>query len=101
MSREAITSLRASDVTRDGQVTARNAALPSDAALPVAAQRWHRLLTAGQPDPLLFDIDPTSLARGIRAVVQDLDLPVQTYWQTLTNDKQGARPSVTLESIRA
>lgn len=92
---ETLPTLTCGDVTNDGQLTGREVA---PEAMPVlAAQRWNQLFT-GDTEAPLFDQDLIALRRGIRAVVAELNLPIETYWR-VHGPKNAARPSVTIERI--
>ncbi|MCL2612401.1 MAG: hypothetical protein FWD95_04120 [Nocardioidaceae bacterium] len=92
---ETLATLTCGDTNANGQLPQLQ--LIPEAAVIVAAQRWNRL-TTGDPTTPLFDTDLITIRRGIRAVVAELNLPIQTYWR-IEGPKNSAKPSVTIERI--
>lgn len=86
VSTEEILALKAHEVTKNGDIPRLGIAPCPEARVLLAAQRWHQLLTK-DADPPLFSGKAHALRAGIRAVVQQLDLPLIPYWRTLKDDK--------------
>lgn len=98
VSTEDILALKALHVTADGHIPSLNISPPAEARLLLAAQRWRQLITE-DANPPLFTKSSHGLRQGIRAVVQELDLPLIPYWRTLTNDKGRGNIGITVEAF--
>ena len=98
VSTEESLALKATDVTPTGDIPRLALNPPPEARVLLAAQRWHQLLTQ-DADPPLFKEKPVPLRRGIRAVIQELNLPLIAYWRTLSNDKGQGNTGIKVEEI--